>query len=44
MDFFLKHNAYTIGRAKSRLNYEPRIDLLTGIQNTIQSMELARTA
>jgi nucleoside-diphosphate-sugar epimerase len=38
MEFFLKHNAYTIGRAQSRLNYEPRVDLLTGIQKTIQSI------
>ena len=43
MDFFLKHNAYTIGRAQSRLNYEPRVDLLTGIQKTIQSIKPSRT-
>ena len=39
MDFFLKHNAYTIVRAQSRLNYEPRVDLLMGIQKTIQSIK-----
>ena len=38
MDFFLKHNAYTIAKAQSRLNYEPCVDLLTGIQETIQSI------
>ncbi len=43
MDFFLKHNAYTIAKARSRLNYEPRVDLLTGIQKTIQSMKPSRT-
>jgi len=43
MDFFLKNNAYAIGRARSRLAYEPRIDLLTGIQETIQSIRLGRT-
>ncbi len=43
MDFFLKQNAYTIGRAQSRLNYEPRVDLLTGIQKTIQSIKPSRT-
>jgi nucleoside-diphosphate-sugar epimerase len=39
MDFFLKHNAYTIAKAQSRLNYQPQVDLLTGIQKTIQSMK-----
>jgi nucleoside-diphosphate-sugar epimerase len=43
MEFFLKHNAYSIGRARSRLNYEPRVDLLTGIQKTIQSLKPRRT-
>jgi nucleoside-diphosphate-sugar epimerase len=43
MDFFLKHNAYTIGRAQSRLHYEPRVDLRTGIQKTIQSIKPSRT-
>jgi nucleoside-diphosphate-sugar epimerase len=44
MDFFLKHNAYTIGKARSRLKYEPRVDLHTGIQSTIQSMKLTQAA
>jgi nucleoside-diphosphate-sugar epimerase len=37
MDFFLKHNAYTIAKAQSKLNYLPQVDLLTGIQKTIES-------
>lgn len=39
MDFFLKHNAYTIAKAQSRLNYQPRVDLLTGIRKTLQSIK-----
>jgi len=39
MDFFLKHNAYSIAKAQSRLNYVPQVDLLTGIRTTIQSMK-----
>jgi nucleoside-diphosphate-sugar epimerase len=39
MDFFLKHNAYSIGKAQRRLNYQPQIDLRTGIQKTIASMK-----
>lgn len=38
MDFFLKHNAYTIDKAKRRLNYQPQVDLRTGIRRTIASM------
>jgi nucleoside-diphosphate-sugar epimerase len=38
MDFFLKHNAYTIAKARSKLNYHPQVDLLTGIKKTIMSM------
>ena len=37
MDFYLKNNAYTIRKAQSRLNYQPQVDLLTGIRKTIQS-------
>jgi nucleoside-diphosphate-sugar epimerase len=36
LDFFLKHNAYDIQKAKRILGYQPQIDLRTGIQNTIQ--------
>jgi nucleoside-diphosphate-sugar epimerase len=43
MDFFLKHNAYTIAKAQSRLNYQPQVDLLTGIQRTIESANTIRT-
>lgn len=42
MDFFLKHNAYTICKAQSRLNYQPQVDLLTGIQKTIRSIRTSR--
>ena len=38
MDFFLKHNAYTIAKSRAVLNYQPKIDFLTGIQKTIESM------
>jgi hypothetical protein len=37
MDFFLKHNAYSIGKAQTKLNYRPQVDLLTGIKKTIKS-------
>jgi dihydroflavonol-4-reductase len=36
VDFFRKHNAYHIGKAKRRLGYQPQVDLRTGIQKTIQ--------
>jgi nucleoside-diphosphate-sugar epimerase len=39
MDFFLKHNAYTIAKARSRLNYRPQVQLVQGIQKTIQSIK-----
>ena len=40
MDFFLKHNAYSIAKARQRLGYHPQVDLRTGIRETILSMEL----
>ena len=43
MDFFLKHNAYNIAHAQSRLNYQPQVDLRTGIHKTIASMKTIRT-
>ena len=43
MDFFLKHNAYSINKAQSRLNYQPQVDLSTGIQKTIQSIRASQT-
>lgn len=42
MDFFLKHNAYTIAKAQSILNYQPQVNLLTGIQKTIESTNTFR--
>jgi nucleoside-diphosphate-sugar epimerase len=36
VDFFLKHNAYDIGKAKRMLGYQPQVDLRTGMQETIQ--------
>ena len=38
MDFFLKHNAYSIAKAQCRLNYLPQVDLRTGLQKTILSL------
>ena len=43
MDFFLKHNAYNIAHAQSRLNYQPQVDLRTGIHKTIASIKTSRT-
>lgn len=39
MDFFLKHNAYSIGKARRRLDYQPQVDLRTGIQKTMAGMK-----
>lgn len=39
MDFFLKHNAYSIDKAKRRLGYQPKVDLRSGIQKTLASMK-----
>ncbi len=36
VDFFLKHNAYSIEKAKRMLGYQPQVDLRTGMQKTIQ--------
>ena len=41
MGFFLKHNAYTIAKAQSILNYQPQVDLRTGIRKTILSLRVA---
>lgn len=38
MDFFLKHNAYTIAKARQRLGYQPEVDLRTGLRKTILSI------
>lgn len=37
LDFFLKDNAYDIGKAKRMLGYQPQVDLQLGIQKTLQS-------
>jgi nucleoside-diphosphate-sugar epimerase len=42
MDFFLKHNAYSIAKAHSKLNYCPQVDLLTGVKKTIESINTDR--
>ena len=39
MDFFLKHNAYSIAKAKRRLNFQPQVDLRTGIQKTLAGVK-----
>jgi nucleoside-diphosphate-sugar epimerase len=36
VDFFRKHNAYRIDKAKNMLGYQPQVDLRTGIQETIR--------
>ncbi|MBE0410327.1 MAG: NAD(P)-dependent oxidoreductase [Anaerolineales bacterium] len=36
MDFFLKNNAYHIGKSKLELDYYPQVDLVTGIKKTIE--------
>lgn len=39
VDFFRKHNAYSIDKAKSMLGYQPKVDLQTGIRETIRCNE-----
>lgn len=39
MDFFLKHNAYSITKAKRRLGFRPQVDLQTGIRLTLASIK-----
>jgi nucleoside-diphosphate-sugar epimerase len=36
VDFFRKHNAYSIDKAKRMLGYQPKVDLRTGIQAAIR--------
>jgi nucleoside-diphosphate-sugar epimerase len=36
VDFFRKHNAYSIDKAKHILGYQPKVDLRTGIRETIR--------
>lgn len=40
VDFFRKHNAYDINKAKRRLGYQPQVDLQTGIQETIRCNQM----
>jgi len=42
MDFFLKHNSYLIAKAQFRLHYCPHVDLLTGINKTIKSINTSQ--
>jgi nucleoside-diphosphate-sugar epimerase len=39
LDFFLKHNAYDISKAKSMLDFHPSVDLARGLQQSISLME-----
>jgi len=36
VDFFRKHNAYSIDKAKHMLGYQPQVVLRTGIKETIR--------
>ena len=40
VDFFLKHNAYSIEKAKRMLGYQPQVDLQTGIRETIRCNQI----
>jgi nucleoside-diphosphate-sugar epimerase len=40
LDFFLKHNAYSIDKARQRLGYHPQVDLRNGIRRTIHSLKV----
>lgn len=36
LDFFLKNNAYDIGKARRELSYQPKVDLPSGIRQTVR--------
>jgi nucleoside-diphosphate-sugar epimerase len=36
LDFYLKDNAYDIGKARRELSYDPKVDLPTGITQTVR--------
>lgn len=38
LDFFQKDNAYDISKAQRELGYQPQVDLLSGIRQTVRSM------
>lgn len=40
VDFFRKHNAYSIDKAKRMLGYQPKVDLKTGMQETIRCNQI----
>ena len=40
VDFFRKHNAYSIDKAKHMLGYQPQVDLKTGMQEVIRCNQL----
>ena len=40
VDFFRKHNAYSIEKAKRMLGYQPKVDLQAGIRETIRCNHL----
>jgi dihydroflavonol-4-reductase len=37
LDFFLKDNAYDIGKARRELGFQPQVDLRTGLHETLRS-------
>jgi len=39
LDFFMKHNAYDISKARRMLNFDPAVDLTTGLILTVDSLE-----
>jgi nucleoside-diphosphate-sugar epimerase len=40
VDFFRKHNAYSIDKAKRMLGFQPQVDLQAGMQETIQCNQI----
>ena len=38
LDFFVKENAYDIGKARRKLGFLPKIDLDTGLRETLATM------
>jgi nucleoside-diphosphate-sugar epimerase len=40
VDFFRKHNAYSIDKAKRMLGFQPQVDLQTGMQETIRCNQI----
>ncbi len=41
LDFYIKHNAYLIDKARRRLSFSPQISLPDGIEKTITAMKMA---